>query len=100
MYTLVECLAIAGIVVILGAALFLVFSVFVFAEAGVRAVARRVQWLASRKGAGPGADLAHRLWPQLPVMVMESEFEGQGDAARQIFPKSGIHGAHHADPDC
>ena len=52
MYTLLECLALAGLVLVLGAALFLAVSLFVLVEAGVRAVATRTHRLAPRDTAG------------------------------------------------
>jgi hypothetical protein len=52
MYTLLECLAIAGLVLGLGAGLFIAVSLIVLVEAGVRAVATRTHRLAPRDTAG------------------------------------------------
>jgi hypothetical protein len=52
MYTLLEYLAIAGLVLGLGAGLFIAVSLIVLVEAGVRAVATRTHRWARRKTAG------------------------------------------------
>ncbi|MGA2986180.1 MAG: hypothetical protein ABSG32_20435 [Terriglobia bacterium] len=57
MYTLLECLAIAGLVLGLGAGLFIAVSLLVLVEAGVRAVAMRTHRLAARETAGLGEKL-------------------------------------------
>lgn len=57
MYSLLECLAVAGLALVLCAGLFLTVALFVLAEAGVRAVVRRSRRLASRETAGLGENL-------------------------------------------
>ena len=48
MYTLLECLAIAGLVLVLGAGLFLAIALVVLVKAGVRAVSTWLRPGASR----------------------------------------------------
>lgn len=51
MYTLLECLTIAGIVLVLGGVLFIAASLFVLVQAGVRWVATLSRRLATRESA-------------------------------------------------
>ncbi len=52
MYTFLECLAIAGFVLALGAGIFLTAALFVVAEAGVRTIIKRSRRLAASETAG------------------------------------------------
>jgi len=52
MYTLLECLAIAGLVLVLGAGLFLAITLVVLVKAGVRAVGAGSRPWASRATTG------------------------------------------------
>jgi hypothetical protein len=76
MYTLLECLAIAGLVLVLGAGLFLALTLVVLVKAGVRAVAMKSRPLASRATTGLGEKPDTTPSPKLPAMAIENGFEG------------------------
>jgi len=101
MYTLLECLAIAGLVLGLGAGLFIAASLIVLVEAGVRTVATRTQRSAPRETTGLDEKLDTS--PPSPggqPWRLNVDLTATGSQVSKIFLKSRIHGGHHADPDC
>ena len=87
MYTLLECLALAGLVLVLGAALFLAVSLFVLVEAGVRAVATRSRPLASRNTTEVGEKLEASPWPRRSAMAIKCGLDGHGVTGQQNIPE-------------